>query len=79
MPSWCWPCMAGRTRNGGNPGRSGPSPHPGRDLDRTIDLLGFLTLGLLGGFGHCVGMCSPFVLFVSRRYGRPEPSEKGSG
>ena len=36
---------------------------------QTIDLLGFLTLGLLGGFGHCVGMCSPFVLFVSRRYG----------
>jgi hypothetical protein len=35
----------------------------------TIDLLGFLTLGLLGGFGHCVGMCSPFVLFVSRRHG----------
>jgi uncharacterized protein len=34
---------------------------------RTIDLLGFLTLGLLGGFGHCVGMCSPFVLFVSRQ------------
>jgi hypothetical protein len=46
---------------------------------QTIDLLGFLTLGVLGGFGHCVGMCSPFVLFVSRRYGRPEPSEKGSG
>ena len=35
---------------------------------QTIDLLGFLTLGLLGGFGHCVGMCSPFVLFVSRRH-----------
>jgi hypothetical protein len=35
---------------------------------QTIDLVGFLTLGLLGGFGHCVGMCSPFVLFVSRRY-----------
>jgi sulfite exporter TauE/SafE len=34
----------------------------------TIDLFGFLTLGLLGGFGHCVGMCSPFVLFVSRQY-----------
>ncbi|HYN41052.1 MAG TPA: sulfite exporter TauE/SafE family protein [Thermoanaerobaculia bacterium] len=34
----------------------------------TIGLLGFLTLGLLGGFGHCIGMCSPFVLFVSRRY-----------
>jgi len=39
---------------------------------QTIDLLGFLTLGLLGGFGHCVGMCSPFVLFVSRRYAPPD-------
>jgi len=37
----------------------------------TIDLLGFLTLGLVGGLGHCVGMCSPFVLFVSRRYVAP--------
>lgn len=35
---------------------------------QAVDLLGFLTLGLLGGFGHCIGMCSPFVLFVSRRY-----------
>jgi hypothetical protein len=39
---------------------------------QTVDLLGFLTLGLLGGFGHCVGMCSPFVLFVSRRYAAPD-------
>jgi len=39
---------------------------------QTIDLLGFLALGLLGGFGHCVGMCSPFVLFVSRRYAPPD-------
>ena len=38
---------------------------------QTIDLLGFLTLGLLIGFGHCVGMCSPFFLFVSRRYVPP--------
>ncbi len=37
----------------------------------TVSLLGFLSLGLLGGFGHCVGMCSPFVLFVSRRYVAP--------
>ena len=37
-----------------------------------VSLLGFLTLGLLGGFGHCVGMCSPFVLFVSRRYAAPD-------
>ena len=38
-------------------------------LHHTVDLLGFLTLGLLGGFAHCVGMCAPFVLLVSRRYG----------
>jgi uncharacterized protein len=37
-----------------------------------LDLIGFLTLGLVGGFAHCVGMCSPFVLFVSRRYAPPE-------
>jgi len=41
-------------------------------LIETVSLLGFLSLGLLGGFGHCVGMCSPFVLFVSRRYGAPD-------
>jgi uncharacterized protein len=41
----------------------------GHLVHQAIDLLGFLTLGLLGGFGHCVGMCSPFVLFVSRRDG----------
>jgi len=35
---------------------------------QTIDLFGFLTLGLLGGFGHCIGMCAPFVLFVSRQH-----------
>ena len=37
----------------------------------TLDFLGFLMLGLLGGFGHCVGMCMPFVLFIGRRFGRP--------
>jgi uncharacterized protein len=42
--------------------------HP---LNPAVDLLGFLTLGLLGSFGHCVGMCAPFVLFVSRRYTSP--------
>ncbi len=44
----------------------------GSPVIQSIDLLGFLTLGLLGGFGHCVGMCSPFVLFISRRYASPE-------
>lgn len=33
---------------------------------QALDFFGFLMLGLLGGFGHCVGMCSPFVLVVSR-------------
>ena len=36
-----------------------------------LDLLAFLTLGVLGSAGHCVGMCTPFVLMVSRRYGLP--------
>ena len=38
---------------------------------QTLDYGGFLMLGLLGGFGHCVGMCMPFVLFIGRRFGRP--------
>lgn len=37
-----------------------------------LDLLAFLTLGLLGSAAHCVGMCAPFVMIVSRRYGVPE-------
>ena len=37
----------------------------------TVDLAGFLVLGVLGGFGHCVGMCAPFVLLVSRRADAP--------
>jgi uncharacterized protein len=47
-------------------------------LIQTIDLLGFLTLGLLGGFGHCIGMCSPFVLFISRRYGSPDGGRRAA-
>lgn len=47
-------------------------------MTETIDLLGFLTLGLLGGFGHCVGMCSPFVLFVSRRHVSPEGGRRAA-
>ena len=39
-----------------------------------LDLAGFLMLGLLGGFGHCVGMCVPFVLFVGRRFAPPDAS-----
>ncbi len=45
---------------------------------QTIDLLGFLTLGMLGGFGHCIGMCSPFVLFVARRYVPPGAGRRGA-
>ena len=47
-------------------------------MTQTVDLLGFLTLGLLGGFGHCVGMCSPFVLFVSRRYTPPDGDHRAA-
>jgi sulfite exporter TauE/SafE len=44
------------------------NPHSAHAAATNLDLIGFLTLGLLGGFAHCVGMCSPFVLMVSRRY-----------
>lgn len=43
------------------------SAHLGVDLD----LLGFLVLGLLGSVAHCVGMCAPFVMVVSRHYTPP--------
>ena len=59
-----------------------PRPHAAQAgvhaATQTIDLLGFLTLGLLGGFGHCVGMCSPFVLFVSRRYTPPDGGRRAA-
>jgi hypothetical protein len=36
----------------------------------SLDLFSFFTLGLMGGFGHCLGMCHPFVLFISGRFAR---------
>ena len=33
-----------------------------------LDLFGFLTLGLFTGFGHCLAMCHPFVLYISGRF-----------
>lgn len=36
-----------------------------------LDLVAFVTLGLLGSAAHCVGMCAPFVLLVSRRDAGP--------
>lgn len=35
----------------------------------SVDLIGFVLLGLIGSTAHCAAMCSPFVLFVSSRYG----------
>jgi uncharacterized protein len=43
-------------------------------MRENLDLIGFFMLGLLGGFGHCIGMCGPFVLYISRRFGTPESS-----
>lgn len=28
------------------------------------------------GFGHCVGMCAPFVMFINRRFGGPEGARR---
>lgn len=33
-----------------------------------IDLFGFFSIGFFGGFGHCLGMCHPFVLYISGRF-----------
>ena len=33
-----------------------------------IELLAFFFIGLTGGFGHCVLMCNPFVLYISSKY-----------
>ncbi|MCX8084676.1 MAG: sulfite exporter TauE/SafE family protein [Calditerrivibrio sp.] len=33
-----------------------------------VDFLGFFMLGLMGGFGHCIAMCHPFVIFVSSKF-----------
>jgi sulfite exporter TauE/SafE len=43
------------------------------------DLLAFLVLGLVGSAAHCVGMCSPFVMIVARRFGVPEGRHSAAG
>ncbi len=39
-----------------------------------LTLFGFFVVGLSIGFGHCLGMCGPFVLYISRRFGRSDAS-----
>lgn len=43
------------------------------------DLLAFLVLGLVGSVAHCVGMCSPFVMIVARRFGVPAGRHSAAG
>lgn len=43
------------------------------------DVLAFLVLGLMGSVAHCVGMCSPFVMIVARRFGVPEGRHSATG
>ncbi|MGE4317914.1 MAG: sulfite exporter TauE/SafE family protein [Deferribacterales bacterium] len=33
-----------------------------------LTYLGFLSMGFSVGFGHCLGMCHPFVLYISGRF-----------
>ncbi|KAA0257145.1 sulfite exporter TauE/SafE family protein [Deferribacter autotrophicus] len=33
-----------------------------------IELFSFFSLGFFGGFGHCIAMCHPFVLYTSSRF-----------
>lgn len=36
-----------------------------------IVILSTFLLGLSGGFGHCAGMCYPFVLYISSKFTSP--------
>lgn len=45
----------------------------------SADVLAFLVLGLMGSVAHCVGMCSPFVMIVARRFGVPEGRHSAAG
>jgi len=33
-----------------------------------LTYIGFLMMGFSVGFGHCIGMCHPFVLYISGRF-----------
>ncbi len=37
-------------------------------MHEPVDFVGFFILGLVGGLGHCLGMCAPFVLYIGRRF-----------
>ncbi len=43
---------------------------------QNYDLIGYLTIGFFGGFGHCLGMCHPFILYVSGRFVRDKKGYK---
>lgn len=43
-----------------------------------IGFSGFFLIGLLGGIGHCVGMCGPFVLYVSSATVEPNKGRMAS-
>jgi len=38
-----------------------------------FELLGFLSLGFFGGFGHCIFMCNPFVIYIASKFGPNSP------
>ncbi|MGA1862629.1 sulfite exporter TauE/SafE family protein [Deferribacter thermophilus] len=35
---------------------------------KLYEIFSFFALGFLGGFGHCIGMCHPFVLYISNNF-----------
>lgn len=38
-----------------------------------VELLGFFSLGFFGGFGHCIFMCNPFVIFIASKFAPSAP------
>lgn len=46
-----------------------------RDASDVIDLLLITTLGFLGSFGHCVGMCGPITVAFSLSHTKETPAQ----
>lgn len=37
------------------------------------ELIGFFSLGFFGGFGHCIFMCNPFVIYIASKFAPNTP------
>ncbi len=38
-----------------------------------VELVSFFSLGFFGGFGHCIFMCNPFVIYIASKFAPNTP------